>query len=348
MAADSSVGIAGQRRQEMIAGYTFLAPVIIVLIIFLVIPIFFTLWMSFREWGGLTPPANSTYVGVQHYIDLLTRDNIIQTDFFIAFRNTTFYAIGVVPLQTFLALLLATIANQKWLRGKGFFRTAFYFPSVTSTVAISLIFLWVYQRGGLLNQVIEAVWNGYDPINWINSPNGILHNVFAIFGLTIQTAPQWLIGSEVLGLTIWQWLSGPSVALFSIMMLNIWTTSGTLMIIFLAALQDIPPQVYEAAEVDGANSWQIFRHITVPLLRPTIFFVVTLGLIGTYQLFDQVFVMTSGGPAKTTMSLAYLIYRSGFNSSAMGVASATSVLLFIIIMTMTLIQRRIIGERGVQ
>lgn len=347
MASRSSVGVAGQRRQEMIAGYTFLLPALLVLFLFLVLPILFTLWMSFRDWSGLTPPLQSSYIGVEHYRNLLTQDGIIRSDFFIALRNTTFYAVGVVPLQTMAALLLATIVNQRWLKGKGFFRTSFYFPSITSSVAISLIFLWIYQRGGLLNQVIQAIWEGYDPINWINSPNGLIHNFLNLFGLNVQTLPAWITQSELLSLTLYQWLSGPSVALWSIMMLNIWTTSGTMMIIFLAALQDIPPQVYEAAAVDGATSTETFRYITVPLLRPTIFFVVTLGLIGTYQVFDQIYVMTAGGPAKTTLSLAYLVYRSGFRDSAMGLAAATSILLFVIIFSLTMIQRRVIGERAV-
>lgn len=347
MADVTSVGVTGQRREEMIAGYSFLLPVVIVLFVFLVIPILFTLWMSLRDWSGLNPPAASEWVAFQHYRNLLTRDTILRTDFALALRNTTYYALGVVPLQTFLALLLASIVNQRWLRGKSFFRTAFYFPSVTSTVAISLIFLWVYQKGGLLNQVIEAIWHGYDPINWINDPNGLFHNLFSVFGWTLRDAPQFLTGTETFSLTLWQWLSGPSIAMVSIMLLNVWTTSGTMMLIFLAALQDIPNQVYEAAAVDGATGWQSFRNITVPLLRPTIFFVVTLGLIGTYQVFDQVYVMTAGGPAKTTMSLAYLVYRSGFNDSAMGLASATSVLLFLIIFVITLLQRRVIGETAV-
>jgi multiple sugar transport system permease protein len=115
------------------------------------------------------------------------------------------------------------------------------------------------------------------------------------------------------------------------------------MIIYLAALQNIPAHVYEAAYVDGATSWQTFRKITVPLLRPTTFFVVTLGLIGTFQVFDQVFVISSGGPAKTTLTIAYLVYNNGFRNSAMGVAAATAILLFIIIFAFTLLQRRLVG-----
>jgi multiple sugar transport system permease protein len=130
------------------------------------------------------------------------------------------------------------------------------------------------------------------------------------------------------------------------MILNTWTTIGTMMVIYLAALQNIPGQVYEAAYVDGASSWQTFRKITVPLLRPTTFFVVTLGLIGTFQVFDQIFVISSGGPAKTTLTIAYLVYNNGFKNSAMGLAAATAILLFIIIFVFSIIQRRITSERA--
>lgn len=339
--------IAGQRRQELFAGYAFIAPALLILLVFLFIPMFFTLWMSFREWGGITPPAFSQPVGFEWYQKLLTEDNIRRTEFWLAFRNTAYYALGVVPTQTILALLLAVTANQARLRFKGFFRTTFYFPSITSSVAIGLIFLWIYQTGGILNQFINAIYPAYENISWMNDPSGLIHNFFRMFGLTIRTAPEWMTGTQIMGVTIWQWLSGPSVTMFALMMLVVWTTAGTMMLVFLAALQDIPRPLYEAASVDGATTVQQFFKITVPMLRPTIFFVVTLGLIGTFQVFDQMYVMTSGGPAGTTTSMAYLIYRAGFNDSQMGLASAISVLLFIIIFGMTIIQRRIFSDRGV-
>ncbi len=337
-------GIAGQRRQEMIAGYAFVAPALIILILFLVIPILFTLWMSFRDWSGLTVPTDSTFTGLKNFQDLLLRDTTRRVDFFTAFRNTTYFAIGVVPIQTLLALFLAAIANQRLLKFKSFFRTSFYFPSITSSVAISLIFFWIYQSGGPLNLFIKNVVPGYSNISWMNDPNGLIHNFLSLFGLNARTAPSWLTQPDILGLSPWQWISGPSVTLTAIMILNIWTTAGTMMLIFLAGMQDIPTPLYEAASVDGATAWNTFWKITVPLLSPTIFFVVTLGLIGTYQVFDQVWVMTAGGPAGTTSSLAYLIYRDGFNDSRMGLASATSILLFIIIFVVTLLQRRILRE----
>jgi len=346
MAQSTSGAIKGQRRQEALAGWVFVAPAVVIMAVFLFIPILFALWVSFQDWGGLTPPTEATFAGLTNYQELLLNDSVRRTDFFIALRNTTFYSLGVVPLQTILALFLATIVNQRWLRGRGFFRTAFYFPSITSSVAISLIFLWIYQKGGLFNQLVQAIWPGYTPINWMDDPTSLITNLLAVVGLTVRTAPSWMTEPVILGLTPWQWISAPSVSLWAIMMLNIWTTAGTMMLIFLAALQDIPHHVYEAAVVDGANAWQTFRHVTVPLLRPTIFFVVTIGLIGCYQVFDQIYVMTSaGGPAKTTMTIAYLIYLSGFNEAKMGLAAATSVALFIIIFVMTMLQRRIIGER---
>lgn len=143
------------------------------------------------------------------------------------------------------------------------------------------------------------------------------------------------------GVSLWNWISGPSVTLLSIIILNTWTTIGTMMLIFVAALQDVPVSVYEAAAIDGANTWQTFRKITLPLLRPTLFFVVTLGLIGTFQVFDQIYVMSAGGPAKTTLTVAYLVYRYGFNNSQMGIGATVAILLFFIIFVVTMIQRRI-------
>ncbi|MFQ3660249.1 MAG: sugar ABC transporter permease, partial [Anaerolineae bacterium] len=150
--------------------------------------------------------------------------------------------------------------------------------------------------------------------------------------------------TRVAGLTLWDWLSGPSVTMFTIMILNTWTTIGTLMVIYLAALQNIPGSVYEASSIDGANAWQQFRLITVPLLAPTTFFVVTIGLIGTFQVFDQIFVISSGGPAKTTLTIAYIVYTNGFQNSEMGLAAATALVLFVIIFIFTLIQRRFSRE----
>jgi multiple sugar transport system permease protein len=340
-----ATGIRQQDRQDAIAGWLFMTPALIVLGVFLVIPIVFAAYYSLTNWNGISPPATADFIGTDNYRMILMEGGIRQADFFRALKNTTYFALGVVPLQTALALALAVVVNQRGLHFKGFFRTAYYFPSITSSIAISLIFLFLYQRSGLINQVLEFVTFGaWEPIPWLTDARGLIHIVLEGMGLTLRTGPEFL-RIQILGLTIWDWLSGPSVALAAIMLMNTWTTLGTMMIIFLAALQDIPTFVYEAAEIDGANAWQTFRNITLPLLRPTMFFAITLGLIGTYQVFDQVYVMTAGGPAKTTLTMAYIVYRNGFRNSEMGLGLATAVLLFVIIFLLTMVQRRITEER---
>ena len=336
-----ATGIRQQDRQDAIAGWLFMAPALIVLGLFLVAPILFAAYYSLTDWNGISPPATANYIGFANYAQLLVIDGIRQADFFRALKNTTYFALGVVPLQTAIALFLAVVINQRGLRFRNFFRTAYYFPAITSSIAISMVFLFLYQRGGLINQVLEAITFGaWEPIAWVDTPDGLIHLLLGKFGITLRNGPEFL-RAKMLGMTVWDWISGPSVALTAIMLMNIWTTIGTMMIIFVAALQDIPYFVYEAAQMDGANAWQIFTNITLPLLRPTMFFVITLGLIGTYQVFDQVYVMTAGGPAKTTLTMAYIVYRNGFRNSEMGLGLATAVLLFIIIFVLTLLQRRI-------
>ncbi len=157
-------------------------------------------------------------------------------------------------------------------------------------------------------------------------------------------APAWLADTEFMSLSLWDWIAGPAITWISIMILDIWTTIGTLMLIFLAGLQNVSPSLEEAAAVDGATGIQRFRSITVPLMRPIIFFVVTLGVIGTWQVFDQVFAISAGGPQKTTLTPAYLIYTSAFRDSRAGSAAAIAVILFFIIIFFTLVQRRITRE----
>ena len=342
----AATGIKGEDRDRAIAGWLFMSPTILIFSVFIIIPILFAVYFSLTDWNGISPPRDATFIGTDNYEALLINDGIRRSDFFKALKNTTYFALGVVPIQTALSLLLAVIVNQAWLRFKGFFRTTYYFPSITSSIAISLMFLFFYQRSGLINQVLSAVTFGrWEPVAWMADPRGLFHIILGAVGVTIQTAPEW-VRSQVLGLTIWDWISGPSVALMGIMIMNIWTTIGTMMVIFLAALQGVPGYVYEAAQIDGASAWTQFRRITLPLLRPTLFFVITLGLIGTYQVFDQVYVMSAGGPAKTTLTVAYLVYRNGFTNSDMGLAAAIAILLFIIIFTLTMVQRRITGSEA--
>jgi multiple sugar transport system permease protein len=232
------------------------------------------------------------------------------------------------------------IANQKWLRGKGFFRTAFYLPSITSTVVTATVFLWIFSRDGIFNLFLSSITGGrYQPVTWLNDSGYLFHNILGLFGVKKAVAPEFLRATNIMGLSLWDWISGPNVTMIGIIILNVWSTAGTMMLIYLAALQDIPAQLYEAAQVDGANRWQVFRKVTLPMLRPTTFFVITIGLIGTFQVFDQIFIIAPGNPGTTTM--AYMVYRSGFRDFNAGLGAATAFFLFIIIMIFTFIQRRL-------
>jgi multiple sugar transport system permease protein len=307
--------------EDAVAGWIFVAPALAVLSVFIFWPISQAFWLSFHEWSVITPAK--PFIGLDNY-----RTFFDHPDFEIALRNTIWFSVGVVPVQTFLGLVLAVIANRK-LRGIAFYRVAFYFPSISSSVVISVIFLWLYQQNGLINLLLRKIGFGTPQPPWLGNPKGVIQ--MALNGIGIDNVNPWL--------------AGPSVALLSIMIMNIWTTMGSMMVIFLAGLQDIPGEVYEAAEIDGANKRQMFWHMTVPLLRPVVFFTATLGFIGTFQVFDQIFVMTPGGsPAKTTLTLGYLIYQNAFQNFRMGYASAMAVVLFAIILTIYFIQRRFIGR----
>jgi multiple sugar transport system permease protein len=325
---------------ETVAGWTFVLPALIGITVFLVLPIAFTFWISFTDWNGLSPPENAEFVGTQNYRDLLTDPGVQRLDFAMAIRNNLYYVLGVVPAQTAIAFLLAVIVNQKFLRGRGFFRTAYYFPSITSSIAISIVFIFLFQRGGVVNRLISVILPGEIRLNWLDNADGILHNALGAVG--VDSPPAALADNSIMGLSLWQWLSGPSVTMFSIMILVTWTTIGTMMLIFLAGLQNIPPDVDEAALVDGTSAVQRFRHITIPLMKQPLFFVLTIGLISTWQVFDQIFVISAGGPQKTTLTPAFLVYREGFRNFSMGRATAVAFLLFVLIIALTLIQRRII------
>jgi multiple sugar transport system permease protein len=319
---------------------------LVVLGLFLVIPIAMALWVSFTDWTGRGSPFSSNVglVGTDNYTALLTQEGLSRQDFMISLRNTFYYVIGVVPLQTMLAITLAVIVNQKFLKGRGFFRTSFYFPSVVSSVAISLVFLYLFTGTGAVNQFLGVF--GIDGPTWFSDPRGLIHMVGGGIGLwSTDTPPDFLANTQVMSLSLWEWFSGPSVAMSAIMLQVIWTTAGTFMLMFIAALQDLPTEVEEAAMVDGANARQRFRNVTVPHLRPTILLVITLGVIGTWQVFDQMYVMTQGGPAKTTLTPAYLSYTSAFGQQKWGQGAAMAFLLFILIFVLTSIQRFVLRDK---
>ncbi|MEO5833560.1 MAG: sugar ABC transporter permease [Nakamurella sp.] len=320
-----------------------MAPAVIILVLFLVIPIVGAVWVSLSDWTGKGSPLGAKFIGVKNYQALLADGGLAQKDLATSLRNNMYYVILVVPLQTILALTLAVILNKRRLKGKGFFRTAFYFPSVTSSVAISLVFLFLFTASGAVNRILA--WLGINGPNWFADPRGVLHIVLNAWGIVdMDNPPAWMSEGKFMNLTWFQWFSGPSVAMCSIIALAVWTTGGTFMLMFLAALQDVPVDVDEAAMVDGATPWQRFRNVTLPALKPTMYLVITLGLIGTWQVFDQIYLMGKGGPAKSTLTPAYLSFQTSFIDGKWGQGTAIAFILFAIIIVMSSIQRYVMRE----
>lgn len=335
----------GTRRGEATAGWLFVLPVILILGTFLLVPVLMALWVSFSDWSGRGSPLspNVGFVGLDNYAAITTAGGLPTRDFGIALRNNAWYVLLVVPLQTVLSLFLAVLVSRRILRGRGFFRTAFYFPSVTSSVAITVLWLFLFSFAGPVNAIIASL--GGDGPNWFNDPRGIVHVALSAVG--VQNGPAALTGGEFLGVSWWDWFAGPSVAMSALILMAVFTTSGTFMLLFIAALQNVGYELTEAGMMDGAGGWQRFWRITLPQLRPTLFTVITLGLIGCWQVFDQIYTGTQGGPAKTTVTPAYLSYTAAFQNQNWGIGAAIAFILFLIIIVFTVFQRWALRDRPV-
>ncbi len=317
------------KRNEALSAYMFLAPYLVVTLVFTVGVIFYAFYLSFTDFNLFQAPEWNNFA---HYRSLFG-----DKKYFRSLVNVLYYVFIVVTVQTIMALLLATVLNAP-IRAKQFYRTIFYAPSVTSSVVISFIFWWMYLKTGYINFAFEKVWGffgaNWEAITWLNDPRGLFQLIIG-----------WVTGGRV-NIPSSQWyLRGPSITWMAIMAQNIFTTIPTFMIMFLAALQDIPKSLYEAASIDGASKTQQFFRITVPMLRPIILLVVVLGTIGSWQIFDQVAILTAGAPLDTTLTPVYFIYSEGFGISGpprMGYASQRAMVLAGIILAFTFIQRRYI------
>ena len=317
-----------RRRTNLIMGYLFLSPYLLITLTFTVGVVLFALYISFNRYDIFTPPE---WVGLANYARAFT-----ERDFLQGLYNVLWYALIVVPVQTAAAILLAVILNAP-IRFKQFFRTIFYAPSVTSSVVITFIFIWFYLRTGYANFFISSFLGlfgiEWQNVNWLGDPRGLIQLIVQAFGGDIPST-QW-------------YLRGPSIAWMAIMFQNIFTTAPTFMIMFLAALQDINPTLYEAAAIDGANGWHRFWKITIPLLRPIILLVVVLGTIGTLQVFDQVYLATQGGPLGTSLTPVFIVYEEALGTQGpiqMGYASALAFILAALIFFFTFLQRRFIEK----
>ena len=238
---------SGVNRGQAVSGWLFTAPVLIILGLFLLVP---GAHGRLGERLGLERPrlpplARRALHRRANYGQVLWAGGLAESDFGTALKNNFWYVILVVPTQTVVALALALIVNRRMLRGRGFFRTAFYFPSVTSSVAITVLWLFLFSTTGAVNAVIWV--SGVKGPNWFNEPSGIFH-----FG--VEQGPAALTETTILGVSWWDWLGGPSVAMTAFVILAVFTTGGTFMLLFLAALQNLSGDVEEAAMVDGANA----------------------------------------------------------------------------------------------
>ncbi len=317
----------------------FVAPFVIGLLIFTVIPIFAALWVSFTDWSGITPPQRAQWIGLDNYKTLVVEDSLRRSDFALSLRNNFYYVLFVVPIQTMLARGHALVVHHKLINGRSFFRLAFFFPSITSSIAVSLIFKFIFQVDGLANRIFPG-----PKVNWFGNSRGTFHNILGVVGVD---HPPGFLKHNFFGLPLWDWVAGPSVAMSAIMGSVIWTTSGTLMLIFLGGLQNVPEALEEAATLDGASGWKRLRYVTIPMLRPQVFLVLLLGLVGTWQVFDQIFAMSFGGPDKSTITPAFWVYFQSFRNGQAGLGAALAVLLCALIALFTLVQRRLISDKAV-
>ena len=294
-----------ERLREALVGYAFIALPMAAFVGLFIYPMLYAFYISVHEWGALGKIAS---VGLDNYRTLFGSDLVpfYGTDDFVfekAIRNTVRYTAVVVPSQMALGLFMAVVVNQA-LRGRAFFRAAFYFPSLTSSAAITAIAMYILASDGLLNAAIN---------------------------------------------TNRAWFAESDTALESIMALNIFTTSGTMMLFYLAALQAIPTDVYEAAAIDGAKTWRTFWRITFPLLKPAHYFVAVISVIGSLKIFDQAFFVSGGGggPNYATTTVVLQLVNTAIKDYNFGLAAAMGVALFIFIFVLTLIQRQLFGKAEV-
>lgn len=293
--------LVGVRRM----GYVFLIPNMLIFSVFILFPMVLNFYYSGTS-GTRLFPEDREWVGTENYENVFNCSNYFDPNscgedlFWRAVQNTTVFVVLQVGGMVLLALLTAVILNQN-IAGRAFFRSVFFYPVLLSPVVVGFIWKFILQRNGLLDGVVGLVDPGRSPIVPLNDPD---------------QARGWVI------------------------LVSIWAQMGFYTLILLAGLQSIPAVLYEAGQIDGTTRWQAFRHITMPLLMPTMFVVLVLALIRAVQVFDQVFVLTGGGPGSATKYMVQYIYETGFrnNPPRRGLASAASVLMGMVLMIFTLVQ----------
>jgi multiple sugar transport system permease protein len=308
-----------RRLREIGLGYTLLAPALMILIVFEFLPVFYGLYISMCNWKL----SCTQFIGLDNYARAFD-----DPDLWNALGTTLTYSAISVPLQLGLGLGIAYLLFQK-IRGKDWLRVFFFLPYITSTVASAAVWAYLYSPDrGLFNTILRGL--GLPALKWLSETKG----VFAILAQNV-------------GIVIPSWMNGPSLALLSLIVYTTWVFVGYDVAIFLAGLGNIPAELYEAAKIDGANGWKLFRHITIPLLSPTTFFLLLLTVIGTFKAFNHIYVMTRGGPGNATSTMGVFIFQQMYESQRYGYSAALSFILFGIILLLTILQNRFAGERVV-
>jgi multiple sugar transport system permease protein len=285
-------------RSNERVGYLFILPSFLHLLIFLVIPLVFSLYLSFTDWNSPSI-RNAPFIGLKNF-EFMIGD----TRFWKAMLNTAYYTILSVPLGLVISLGIALVMNMA-LKGQTIFRTLFFMPVISSWVAVSVIWITLLDpNAGIVNYVLGLI--GIPKINWLGDP-------------------------------LW--------AMPAIVIIAIWKGAGFNMVIWLAGLKAIPQELYEAASIDGASPWQAFWGITLPLLAPTTFFLTITGVIGSFQVFSPVYVITKGGPLQSTDVVVFRIFQRAFQEFKMGYASSQAWVLFLVIFLATLLQLQINKRR---
>lgn len=300
-------------EKEAIAGYLFLLPNFIGFFIFTLVPVAFSLVLSFVNWDMLTPPK---FIGIQNFVNLLGFHHEALTftandPLFWKCVGNTFFLMLIIPIEIMASLMIALVMNEK-VRFINFFRAIYFLPTITNGVAICLLWAWIYNYDfGLINNMIVRAGE--------------------ILSLPMQRVP---------------WLTSTSWAKPSLMLMGLWIMLGGYnMILFMAALQGVPRELYEAAEMDGASSWNKFWNITWPMISPTTFFVFVMAVIGGFQGgFMQAYIMTGGGPDRSTTTLEYLIYNHLYSWQHVGYAAAIAWFVFIIVFLATVINWKFGGK----
>ena len=290
------------------------------LLVFKLFPAVFAIYISLFKWDII----QGAFRGLDNYGDILFGS---RAEAFWRSVSTTFtFAAITIPFEIGFGLIVAYLLFQK-MRGRAIYRTLYYLPYITATVAAAAIFEWIFHpQYGLLNQMLSAI--GVGPLRFLQEPTGVFQMIGNHFGAQVP-----------------DWAAGPSLALVSVAVFSVWHFLGFQVVIFLGGLGNIPVEYYEAAKLDGANQWQLFRRITLPLLSPQIFFVFTIATIGVLKAFNEIYVLTNGGPLDTTRTVSMNVFRTFFQQGQIGLGSAMGVLLTIVILLFTLVQFRVLERR---